>query len=339
MSRLRVAVVGAGRIGSVHAATVTGHPRAVLACVADPVEESARSLGESLGVPWTTDVEAALTGDADAVLVCSPTALHGPHTQTAVAAGKHVLMEKPIALDLAAADACLAAVGANAARVMIGFNRRFSPEALQIRERLDAGVIGPVEQVTIISRDPAPPSDAYLQGSGGLFKDMTIHDFDMARFLVGDIAAVHATGQRTSDIADAHDGAVVTLTAVSGAVVVIINSRHCAAGYDQRMEIFGRDGSIEQTNQRATSLRVHTGSATEAADAYLPFFLERYARAYATELDTFLGNIARGVPQSPSLADGRAALVLADAAAESIRTGGTVRVEAGTREPNGGGDR
>lgn len=327
--RLRIAVIGAGRIGAVHARTIRDHLRAELVLVADPDAAAAARLADSLGAAATDDAEAALTSDAvDAVVVASPTPLHVPHTLTAVAAGKDVLMEKPVALEVEAVDACIADLGDRADRVMVGFNRRFDPSVAEVHARLRAGEVGAVEQVTIISRDPAPPPSAYLAVSGGIFKDMTIHDLDMARHLLGDVTSVHAVGQHLDPgVEDTYDAAALTLTSSSGAVATIINSRHSAAGYDQRIEVFGSAGVLEVANQRSTSVRLHSAAGTEQSGAFLPFFLERYQRAYAHELDTFVDAALTGAAQTPSIYDGRAALALAEAAGESARTGTTITLE------------
>ncbi|WP_156253018.1 inositol 2-dehydrogenase [Pseudactinotalea terrae] len=327
--RLRIAVIGAGRIGAVHARTIRDHDRAELVLVADPDAAAAAELAAALGADSTADADAALTSDAvDAVVVASPTPLHVPHTLTAVAAGKAVLMEKPVALEVAAVDACIEALGENAGRVMVGFNRRFDPSVAEVHARVQAGQVGTVEQVTIVSRDPAPPPSEYLKVSGGIFKDMTIHDLDMARHLIGDIESVHAVGQHLDpEVEDVYDAATLTLTATSGAVAVIVNSRHSVAGYDQRVEVFGSTGTLEVTNQRASSVRLHDASGTEQSGPFLPFFLERYRRAYAAELGSFIEAALSGAPQTPSIADGRAALALAEAADRSARTGTTIDLE------------
>jgi len=327
--RLRIAVIGAGRIGAVHARTIRHHLRADLVLVADADAAAAARLAEALGADSTDDVDAALTSDAvDAVVVASPTPLHVPHTLTAVDAGKSVLMEKPVALEVEQVDACIAELGDRAGRVMVGFNRRFDPSVSEVHARVQAGDIGAVEQVTIVSRDPAPPPADYLKVSGGIFKDMTIHDLDMARHLIGDVQSVHAVGQHLDpDVDDLYDAATVTLTGRSGAVAVIVNSRHSVAGYDQRIEVFGSAGALEVTNQRSSSVRLHNADGTEQSGPFLPFFLERYQRAYAAELDSFVEAALTGVAQSPSIADGRAALALAEAAGRSARTGTTITLE------------
>lgn len=323
---LRFALIGAGRIGAVHGASIAAHPGASLALVADPDEGAAGRLATRFGARATADVTDVYTAaDVDAVIVGSPTPLHVEHLTGAVAAGKAVLVEKPVDLDIARVDACIAAVGEDARRVMVGFNRRFDPAFAEVRSR--SGEVGPVEQVTIISRDPAPPPAQYVASSGGLFRDMAIHDLDMARFLVGEIASVHAVGQRLGTVPEPDvDGAVTTLVAESGAVVTIVNSRHCATGYDQRLEVFGPLGSLEVGNVRATTVRHHGATTSAATGPYLDFFLERYATAYARELDHFVTAITAGEAPSPTLADGRAALELADAATLSAATGETVRL-------------
>lgn len=331
---LRIAVVGAGRIGAVHAATVARHPGAELRVVCDPVGDAAARLAGTYGARATRDVEDAYTAeDVDAVIIGSPTPMHVPQIIAAVAAGKAVLCEKPIDLDLARADECIAAITGREDRVMLGFNRRFDPTFAEIHARVAAGEIGPLEQLTIISRDPAPPPVAYVAVSGGIFRDMTIHDFDTARYFLGDIVEVRAVGQLLDPAlaeTDDFDGAVTTLVAASGAVATIINARHCASGYDQRLEAFGPRGSLEAVNHTATAVRASGAAASGAAGPYLDFFLERYADAYRLELDHFIESIQAGRAPSPSIADGRAALVLADAATHSARTGERVLLDRST---------
>lgn len=327
---MRFAVIGAGRIGAVHAAAIAAHPAAELVLVADPDAAAAARLAESFGARWS-EAAADVFADAtvEAVVVGSPTGYHVEQIIAAAQAGKAVLAEKPVDLGLARVDECIAAVGANADRVMVGFNRRFDPGFAEVKRRIDAGEIGPLEQLTIISRDPAAPPPAYLAGSGGIFRDMTIHDLDMARYLMGEVVAVSAVGQQLDPAIAAVgdlDAAVLTLTGASGAVATIINSRHCASGYDQRLEAFGPLGSLEARNHTATSVRFNGAEVSDAAGPYLAFFLERYAVAYRAELDHFIAAIRRGVAPSPSLVDGREALVLADAATVSAQTGAQVRL-------------
>lgn len=322
---VRIAVIGAGRIGAVHAATVARHPDAELRLVHDPVGTAAQQLAEAHGARATRDITDVYDADdVDAVIIGSPTALHVEQIVGSVRAGKAVLCEKPVDLDLSRVDECIAAIAGSEHRVMIGFNRRFDPTFAEIHARVQQGEIGPLEQLTIMSRDPAPPPADYVAGSGGIFRDMTIHDFDTARFFLGDIVEVSAVGQRL-DPAFAHledfDAAVTTLVAASGAVATVVNSRHCATGYDQRLEAFGPLGALEAVNHTATAVRHSSRTHSAAAGPFLDFFLQRYAEAYSHELSHFIDAVREGRPASPTIEDGRAALVLADAATHSATTG------------------
>lgn len=328
---LSFAVIGAGRIGAVHAATVAAHPDARLVVVADPYGDGADRLATAHGARSTKNVaEVFAASDVDAVIVCSPTPHHVDHIVAAVRAGKAVLCEKPVDLSIERVDACLEAIAGKEDTVMIGFNRRFDPTFAEIHARVGQGEIGPLEQLTIISRDPDAPPASYIKDSGGIFRDMTIHDFDTARYFLGDIVSVSAVGQHLDPAIEAagdFDAAVVTLTAASGAVATIINSRHCAAGYDQRLEAFGPRGALEAKNHTSTTVRFAGGSGSDAAGPYLDFFLERYTEAYRRELSHFIEAISTGTAPSPSLIDGREALVLADAATTSARTGTPSRLD------------
>ena len=257
----------------------------------------------------------------DAVVIASPTPTHIALLTASVQAGKGVLCEKPIDLDLARVDACWAAIKDEHATVMVGFNRRFDPSFTELRDRVAAGDIGRLEQLVITSRDPGPPPAAYIAGSGGLFRDMTIHDFDMARFLLGEIVEVQAMAANLIEpyIAEAGDvdSAMILLRGPGGELGQIINSRHCSFGYDQRLEAFGATGTLSVGNHTATSVRRSGGSGTETAAPYLTLFLDRYATAYQAELDHLVSCLEQGLAPSPGFADGRAALVLADATSES----------------------
>ena len=331
MGTLRIGLLGCGRIGRVHADSVTVHPRAELAKVFDPVEAAASDVAGQFGSDWTTDAAAIIDDPSiDAVIVASPTPTHVDLLTRAVRSGKAVLCEKPIDLDLARVDACRHEIGELTDRVMVGFNRRFDPSFADIRARVAAGEVGDLEQLVIISRDPAPPPAAYVASSGGLFRDMTIHDFDLARFFLGEIVAVTATASNliSTEIAEAGDvdGAVIVLQGASGALCSITNARRCAFGYDQRLEAFGALGMLTAANQLPTSVRFSGRQHTEVAAPYFTFFLDRYTPAYRAELDHFVTAVENGTVPSPGFGDGRAALVLADAANESLHTGATVAV-------------
>lgn len=325
----RIAVIGAGRIGQVHARAVAAHPRAELSLVCDPFEANAKALGEAYQVPWTLDPEEVFASPVDAVIIGSPTAFHVDHILKAVDAGKRVLCEKPIALDMAEAQRCVTELGTAASAVMMGFNRRFDPTFAEVNERVGAGEIGDLQQLTVISRDPAAPPASYVAGSGGIFKDMTIHDFDMVRFFLGDIVEVSAIGTNADaeiQAAGDFDQVMVTLKAASGAMATIINSRSCAFGYDQRLEAFGSSGALAADNLTATAVRKASSSQTEAKSRIMDFFLDRYVDAYSRELGSFIEALEGGGAVSPSVLDGLEALRLAEAAATSAREGRAVRI-------------
>lgn len=331
---LRFGLFGAGRIGRVHAASLASHPRTELAVVHDPFEAAAREVAALYGATPTGDADVIL-GDRsiDAVIIASPTPTHVDLLTASARAGKAVLCEKPIDLDLTRVDACWADIKDLGATVMVGFNRRFDPSFAEVRERVAKGEIGRLEQLIITSRDPAPAPAAYIASSGGLFRDMTIHDFDMARFFLGEVTEVQATGANLIEpyIAEAGDidSAVTVLRGAGGELCQIVNSRRCSFGYDQRLEAFGAEGMLTAGNQTATSVRRSGAAGTETAPPYLNFFLDRYAVAYQAELDHLVSCVEQGTAPSPGFADGRAALVLADAANESLTSGRAVRVGAG----------
>ena len=328
---LRIAMLGAGRVGQVHARSISEHPEAELALVVDPIEAAASTLGGKYGVRWSLDPEDAF-GDPsiDAVVIGTPTNTHIDMLGRAVASDKKILLEKPIDLDLARVDAAWAKIAAKAPFVMLGFNRRFDPSFREVHERVAQGEIGTVRALRITSRDPQPPPAAYLGISGGMFRDMTIHDFDMARFQLGDIVEVQAMGSDNGldafrDAKD-HAQAIIVMRAASGALATIVNSRSCAYGYDQRLEAYGDLGSLEAGNWTATTVRSASATQTEAAGPILNFFLERYTPAFKAEFDEFVQAIKADRAPAVGFADGRAALALAEAANESVATGTAVKV-------------
>jgi len=328
---LRFALLGCGRIGRVHADSVAYHPRAELVWAYDPFESAARDVAATYGGTPGTDVDTILADPGvDAVIVASSTPTHVDLLQRAVLVGKAVLCEKPIDLDLARVDACWEQIAGANPQVMVGFNRRFDPSFKAVRERVAAGDLGRLEQLIITSRDPAPAPAEYLAASGGLFRDMTIHDFDMARFFLGDVVEVQAMGANLvadyiADLGDI-DSSVVVLRGVDGALCQIVNSRRCTFGYDQRLEAFGSTAMLTVDNLRPDGVRRFAADETEAAAPYLNFFLDRYTPAYRAELDHFITSVENGTPPSPGYADGRAALALADAANESLRAGRIVKL-------------
>lgn len=328
---LNFALLGAGRIGRLHAANIAAHPKARLAVVADALPASAEEVATRHGAA-VASVEAALAArDVDAVLIATSTDTHAPLIEAAAAAGKAILCEKPIDLDIARATAAVRAAAAAGMPLAVGFNRRFDASFASLKARLDAGAIGTPEIVSIASRDPAPPPVSYIRVSGGLFRDMMIHDLDMARWLLGEEPVeVHAMGSALVDPAIAGAGdvdtAVVTLRTASGRLAQISNSRRAAYGYDQRIECHGSKGMIRADNLRATTVEVATADGF-SSDPVLHFFLERYGPAYKAELDAFVEAVAAGRPPAPTGEDGLAALRLADAAQKSLETGTRVRLD------------
>jgi myo-inositol 2-dehydrogenase / D-chiro-inositol 1-dehydrogenase len=324
---LSIAVIGAGRIGSIHARNIATHDGARLAGVADVDAAAAERLAHACGA-HALSLDEAFT--ADAVLIGSPTPTHADYIERAATAGRAIFCEKPIDLAADRVRACLAAVRRAGVMLMVGFNRRFDPHFGALKRRMDAGEIGAVELLTIISRDPAPPPPAYIATSGGLFRDMMIHDLDMARFLLGEEPVeLHAAASCLVDPSIAAAGdvdtAVVTLRTASGKLCQISNSRRASYGYDQRIEVHGARGLLRAGNVTATTVELAT-DAGFVTDPVLPFFLERYAAAYRGELAAFITAAESGQALKPDGEDGLKALLLADAATQSAKTGQAVNL-------------
>lgn len=330
---IRVAVLGAGRIGQIHAANVAANPLAKLVAVVDPIDASARKLAEKLGCEASTDAEATIArADIDAVVIGTPSDTHAYLMLLAARAGKAVLCEKPVDNDLAKADAAVAELKELGAKVMMAFNRRFDPSNIELRRAIDAGDIGEVRQVIISSRDPGLPPRDYVAHSGGIFRDMAIHDFDMARFLLGEEPVeVYAKASRVVDPAlmeefDDYDTLMVIMQTASGKQCHINCCREASYGYDQRFEILGAKGMLMNDNLRPSTVRRYNAQETEALPPLLNFFLQRYTDAYRNELDAFLKALDAGTAMPTSPWDGRQALRLAEAAIESVKTGRAVSV-------------
>lgn len=327
----RIGLIGTGRIGLVHAGSIADTKGAELTWVCDPFIEGAERIAAQFGGKTTKNPEDVFaSGEVDVVVIASPTATHVDLISAALDAGVHVLCEKPIDLDITRVDALRAKVSSAKTSVALGFNRRFDPQFEEIQSRVSAGEIGTLEQLTIISRDPSPAPREYIAVSGGIFRDMTIHDFDMARYFVPNIIEVTAVGANSfSDYIKAegdYDSVSVTLRGDNNELINIINSRHSSYGYDQRLEAFGSTGMLSAQNVAETTVAKYSKTSVEARKPYLEFFLDRYAVSYRRELQLFLAGIRSGTQVNPDFEDGRAALVLADAALESARTGKTVDV-------------
>ncbi len=329
---IRFGLIGAGRIGKVHAKTIATNPKAKLAFVADALPQAASDLAAAYGAKVASVDEIMKSKDVDAVLIGSPTGFHAEQIQAASNAGKSIMCEKPVSLDVPTIHETLKVVEKNKSTLMIGFNRRFDPNFAELERRIRAGAVGDVELVTVISRDPGPPPLSYIKGSGGLFRDMMIHDFDMARFLMGEeFTVVNALGSALVDKAIATEGgdvdtAAVQMQTASGRIAVITNSRRATYGYDQRMEVHGSKGMLSARNIHNTTVELHNGNGTQA-DPIQNFFLERYGQAYADELNSFIAAVETGKRDPrPSGHDGLQAQILADAATESQKTGKPVKV-------------
>jgi myo-inositol 2-dehydrogenase/D-chiro-inositol 1-dehydrogenase len=332
-TKINLGLIGAGRIGRVHAETISYRiPAARIVAVADLFLEAAQKCAADYQIPAVAPDPQTIFDDKsiDAVVICSSTDTHAQFIEQAAQAVKHIFCEKPIALDLAKIDQALAAVARSGVKLQVGFNRRFDPNFKQAHDLVAAGKIGTPHLVRITSRDPAPPPLEYVKVSGGLFLDMTIHDFDMARYLINDeVTEVYAAGAVLVDpaigAAGDIDTAVVTLRYAGGAMGTIDNSRRAVYGYDQRVEVFGSAGGIVVANNTAHNA---VYSNTEGVHAALPlyFFLERYTEAYVAEMKAFIETIQQDTVPPVSGLDGRIPVVMGLAAGKSYRENRPVKL-------------
>ncbi|MGB1910326.1 MAG: inositol 2-dehydrogenase [Candidatus Puniceispirillaceae bacterium] len=322
---LKIGLLGAGRIGQVHAAAISAHPDSVLAAVSDVYVPAAEALATPYDAAVKSSDEIIADSAIDAVLVATSTDTHSDLIEAATRAGKAVLCEKPVDLSLARARVCLANAEQTGQPVMVGFNRRFDPNFALIKAGLAAGEIGKAELLSITSFDPAPPPVSYIKVSGGLFRDMMIHDFDMANFIMGEApVSISATGSCVVDpeigAAGDIDTAIVTLTYADGKLAVIKNSRRAGYGYDQRLEVLGADGLLQANNMLESSVvKSTTDGVVSAKPTY--FFLERYMPAYRAEWAAFVEAMQANNPMPVTLEDGVQALAMAEAAKQSLDTG------------------
>ncbi len=331
MSNPTVAIVGCGRIGRMHAELLARQvPGLDLHSVYDVHAPSAAAVAADLGCPAVSSIEEIMASDADVVAVCSSTDTHVDLIVAGAEAGKALFVEKPVSLDLEEVDRATAAVDAAEVLVQIGFNRRFDPAHAAVAAAVADGTVGDVHLVKITSRDPEPPPVEYVKVSGGIFRDMTIHDFDMARFVTGsEIVEVYATGAVRVDpgIGEAGDldTVVLVLTHANGAITTIDNSRKAVYGYDQRVEVFGSAGMAASENPREHTAAVHTSQGT--TQVTIPyFFLERYIPSYLAEWAAFRAGLDAGATPV-GMADGRAPLAAGLAAIRSVSEGRPVRIE------------
>ena len=327
---LDVAVFGAGRMGSIHAANLARAPGVRLKYVVDVNGDAAAALAAQYGAQ-VADIDGAL-GDPSigATVICSSTDSHSGQIMKSAAAGKHIFCEKPVDLALDRARECAQAVERAGVVAMIAFQRRYDPTFAALKARLDAGEIGTPEMLVVTSRDPGAPPVEYIRRSGGIFKDMLIHDFDIFRWILDDEAdTVHATGSCLSDPAIAEagdiDSTAVTIRTKRGRLCQINTARRAAYGYDQRFEILGSDGMLQAGNMKPTEVVAWSRKAV-SQDVPEAFFLERYRAAYAIEMAHFHDAVTNGTPVRTTVADGLKALELAEAAAQSWREGRVVKL-------------
>ena len=325
---LKIGLLGAGRIGNVHAKAISSHPGSKLVAVSDVNTEAAAKLAAQYGAEAKTSEAIIADTGIDAVLIATSTDTHSDLIEKATRAGKAVLCEKPVDLSLARAQACLKVAAATGRPVMIGFNRRFDPNFAALKAAADAGEIGKTELLSVTSFDPGPPPVSYIKVSGGLFRDMMIHDFDMAMWVMA-ATPVKVTAVAASIVdpeigkAGDVDTAVVTLSFADGRIAVIKNSRRAVYGYDQRLELLGSEGLLSAGNMiENTVSKATTAGVTSAKPEF--FFLERYMRAYAAEWAAFVAAVNAGSAVPVTLDDGVNALAVAEAATRSAKTGETV---------------
>jgi myo-inositol 2-dehydrogenase/D-chiro-inositol 1-dehydrogenase len=327
---LRFAILGAGRIGQVHARAVASTPGARLVAIADPVTAAAEKLRAAYGCDVRTIEQIEASGDVDAVVICTPTDTHADLIERFCRAGKSVFCEKPIDLSLPRVAACLKVVQETNGKLMVGFNRRFDPDFMAVKAAIDAGKVGAVEMVTITSRDPGAPPHDYITRSGGMFRDMTIHDFDMARWLLGEeVESVFAsasvlTDAKIGELGD-FDSANVILRTASGKQAIITNTRRASYGYDQRIEVLGSKGMAAAENHGENRIVLADADGFHSAPL-LNFFMTRYVAAYANEIAAFIAAVTEGAATPTTGEDGLRALALAEAALKSVAEGRLVKV-------------
>jgi myo-inositol 2-dehydrogenase/D-chiro-inositol 1-dehydrogenase len=325
-----IALFGAGRIGQVHAVNIAEHKETRLYSVVDPHQEGAIALATKYGAKVQSCEEAMADPQIHGVLIASATDTHADLIEQAARAGKTIFCEKPVHLDLARVRDCLATVATYKVPLFVGFNRRYDPQFRRVRELLAAGSIGKAESLVITSRDPSPPPANYVKVSGGMFRDMTIHDFDMARFIIGeDPVSIYAQGSNLVDPAIGEAGDIDTAFVVmkfpSGAMATIVNSRRSGYGYDQRLELHGAKGLLTAKNIHENAVELWSEEGCVAAKPE-HFFLQRYAAAYIAEWQHFVDVLAGRATPECSGNDGAQALYLADMALESLHSGREVKL-------------
>lgn len=329
-----IAVLGCGRIGKMHAANIAAHKQTTLAAVFDVYQPAAEEAGNLYGATVVSDVaEVFASPDIDGILIATATETHADYIEMAVKSGKPVLCEKPIDLDITRVNRCAEFIAGSNPIIQLGFNRRFDPGHRAARDAMRAGEIGDLHQVIISSRDPEMPPRSYLEAAGGLLRDMTIHDFDLARFMLDDEPVeVFAFANALIDPElcgelDEVDTAMILMRTADGKQCHINNSRTAVYGYDQRIELLGTQGMLLSGNRKPHEVKRFNAKESESAAPYLNFFIERYEQAFMAEISAFVNCIEKGTTPEVGFEDGRKALVLAEAAYKSMVEGRMVRVE------------
>jgi len=331
---IKFALLGAGRIGKIHAENIALNPKSSIECIYDIDSNIAKKVADSFGGSVASSSQEAISNPSvDVVYICSATPTHTEYILSAAKEKKGIFCEKPIDLDINKVEQCKKDLENFNVPIHIGFNRRFDPSHISAKEKKDKGEIGELEQIIITSRDPSGPSAAYLKESGGMFRDMTIHDFDLASFILGNdpLIEIFATGDRlfSADAKEAKDidTAMIIMRSKSGVLCHINNSRHSSYGYDQRVELFGNKGMLISDNQTPTSVRKYNNEITDSKDPILNFFIERYDVAYKNQLENFINCIINKKPTTVNFEDGRNALIIANAAYDSLNTGKSVKIK------------
>jgi myo-inositol 2-dehydrogenase/D-chiro-inositol 1-dehydrogenase len=327
---INIALLGVGRIGRVHAKAIAAERSAALVVVADTDQAAAHDVADAYGGKVLTIDQIVASREVDAVVLCTPTDTHADLIERFAHAGKAIFCEKPIDLDINRVRQCLSVVEETNTAFMLGFNRRFDPHFAALKQTISNGRIGSIEQITLTSRDPGLPPAEYIARSGGIFRDMTIHDFDMARFLLDEpVTKVFATAGALVDPSvrglDDFDTATIVLETESGKQVVILNSRRATYGYDQRIEVHGSLGMVQAENHRPIGIEIATALGYTRPPLH-DFFMTRYLDAYAAEIAAFVGALKAGTKMPTTGQDGLAALELAEAALKSVATGAVVFV-------------
>jgi len=325
---LKISLLGTGRIGKMHAELINLNPKTQLEYVYDINKEASEEIARKYGSNVANSSEEAISNpNVDVVFISSATPTHINYILSAAKAGKAIFCEKPIELDINKVESCREELKKYKVPIHIGFNRRFDPSHKAAKDAKDKGEIGNIEKIIITSRDPAPPGIAYLRDAGGMYRDMTIHDFDLMSYILGDdqIEKVFATGsilfdEDVKEINDM-DTAMIVMKSKSGVLCHINNSRRATYGYDQRIELFGSKGMVISDNISTTSLKKYSDEVTKANEPLYHFFIERYKDAYRIQLEVFTDCIINNKPTAVNFDDGRNALILANGAVKSFKTG------------------